>query len=165
MEDKFAFGIEESFDNLYKKGAFFTAGDEKEANTMRISWGSIGFMWKKPVFIAMIRESRYTSKFLELGKSFTISIPYGEDMNHALEICGSKSGRDINKEKEANIKFVKSNSVDAPIVDKCQKYYECKIVLKQAIDLDSFNKDMRETYYPENETNHHFIFGEIIKVY
>ena len=80
MKDTFTFQMEEAFDNLYKKGAFFTAGDGKESNTMEISWGTIGFMWKKPIFMAMIRESRYTSKFLELGKSFTVSIPYGDSM-------------------------------------------------------------------------------------
>lgn len=47
MQETFTNNIEEALDNLYVGGAFFTVGDSVKANTMTISWGSIGYMWEK----------------------------------------------------------------------------------------------------------------------
>ena len=165
MKETFTNGIEEAFDNLYTKGAFFTVGDEKKANTMTISWGSIGYMWRKPMFMAMIRESRYSNEFLGLGETYTVSIPYGDNKKAALGICGSKSGRDIDKEKEANIKFIPGRMVSTPVIEGCEKYYECKIVLKQEIDFNGMKEEVQKDFYPENETKHILYFGEIVAEY
>lgn len=165
MKDTFTFELENTMDNLYRGGAFFTVGDNNKANTMTISWGSIGFMWKKPMFMALIRESRYSNEFLGKNKTYTISIPYSGSMKEALKICGTKSGRDINKEKEAGIKFVSSKLVEAPIVEGCKRYYECKIVFKQEMNLDNIDEKIKETCYPEHETKHILYFGEILTQY
>lgn len=165
MKDSFSFNMEQSFDNLYKGGAFFTVGDGNKANTMEISWGTIGYMWKRPIFMAMIRESRYSNEFLGKDKTFTVSIPFDGNMKKELSICGTKSGRDIDKEKEANIKFVKSRSVEAPVIDNCQKYYECKIIFKQELNLDNMSKEMQDMFYPAHETKHILYFGEIVESY
>ena len=101
MIDKFTENIENVMDNIYLEGAFFTAGDKAKANTMTISWGSIGYMWRKPMFMALIRTNRYTNEFLDLGETYTISVPERGSKKEALTICGTKSGRDIDKEKEA----------------------------------------------------------------
>ena len=55
------------FDNLscldtaLNTGAFLCSGD----NVMVISWGMIGVMWGKKVFVAPVRESRYTKEFID----------------------------------------------------------------------------------------------------
>ena len=165
MKDKFTENLEETFDSFYTKGAFLTVGDKNKANTMVISWGTVGFMWRKPMFVAMVRESRYSNEFLEVGKSYTVSIPFGDSMKEALKICGTKFGRDIDKEKEANIKFIPSKTVDAPIIEGCDKYYECKIVFKQEMDLSNMPEDMVNTFYKEGETKHIFYYGEILTQY
>lgn len=152
-------------ETLYKQGAFLTVGDENKYNTMTISWGSVGLMWRKPTFIVMVRESRYSNEFLDLGKSYTVSIPKEGEMKTALVICGSKSGRNVDKEKEAHIKIIKSKEVAAPIVEGCEKYYECKIVFKQEMNLDNMSSEMREQFYNASETKHVFYFGEIVAEY
>ena len=165
MKDTFTFDLENAMDNLYKSGAFLTVGDKNKANTMTITWGSVGFMWRKPMFMALVRESRYSSEFLGLDKTYTVSIPYNGTMKKALGICGTKSGRDVDKEKEANIKFVPSKIVDTPIIEGCDKYYECKIVFKQEMDLSNIDADIKASCYPENETKHVLYFGEILTQY
>lgn len=166
MENKFTKDLEGALDNLHINGAFLTAGDENKSNTMTISWGSIGFMWRKPVFMALVRTNRYTDEFLKNGESFTISIPYDGKMKEALKICGTKSGRDINKEEEANIKFIKSKSVSTPVIEGCDKYYECKILYKNKMDLNNFDKDLVDTFYKgENNKEHVLYFGEIVSEY
>lgn len=43
-----------------KNGVLLTAKSQDRVNTMTIGWGTIGIEWNKPIFIAYIRESRYT---------------------------------------------------------------------------------------------------------
>ena len=42
-----------------------TSGDEKSFNMMTASWGGVGFMWGKPVAVAVIRPTRHTFGFVE----------------------------------------------------------------------------------------------------
>lgn len=164
MENTFTKTIEKDIDELMG-GAFLTAGDDKNFNTMTISWGSIGFMWRKPVFMVLVRESRYTNEFMKSGENFTVSIPYGNNKAEALKICGTKSGRDIDKEKESGIKFIKSRNVKTPIIEGCEKYYECRIVFRNTMDLNYFDKEFAKTFYNGETKGHVLYFGEIIEEY
>ena len=121
--------LEDAMKNLTTRGAFLTVKNNQGVNTMTISWGYIGFSWNKPYFIAMVRPQRYTYEFLKTAKDYTISIPYSDDMKKALTICGTKSGKDIDKAKEANIKFLTSKTVSSPIVDNCNMYYDAKLLM------------------------------------
>lgn len=56
MSVNFTLNLEEAMEHLYKKGAFLTGSIDDKVNTMTISWGNIGFQWRKPVFIALVRE-------------------------------------------------------------------------------------------------------------
>ncbi|AOR23164.1 flavin reductase [Clostridium taeniosporum] len=165
MKETFTESLEISMDNLYKSGAFLTCGNENQANTMTISWGSVGYIWRKPIFMALVRETRYTKEFLDSSDNYTISIPFGGDMKSALTICGTKSGRDIDKEKEANIKFINSKNVSSPIVDGCNKYYECKIMFKQEMNLENIDTEIKDKFYGEGESKHVLYFGEILESY
>lgn len=70
---------------ILSKGAFLTTTVDGVINTMTIAWGSLGFMWGKPIFTAMVRPSRFTYELLEKSGEFTVSIPF-KDMSKALGI-------------------------------------------------------------------------------
>lgn len=164
MSVDFLGSLENSFEHLYKNGAFLTASDGEKANTMTISWGMVGYIWRRPIFVALVRNSRYTLEFLEKGDSYTISIPYSEEMKKALAVCGSKSGRDIDKEEVAKIKFLKSKSVESPIVSGCNKYYECKVLFKGEMDKALLPKEILDSFYSDNDM-HKIFLGEILEAY
>ena len=88
------------------------AGDE--VNTMTIGWGTLGIEWKKPLFIAFVRQSRHTKCLLDKNPEFTVNIPYGEFDKNILGFCGTKSGRDMDKIKELGLHLVTSDHVDVP---------------------------------------------------
>ena len=46
-----------------------TKGDN--VNTMIIGWGTVGIIWREPIFIAYVRESRYTREILDKTNEFT----------------------------------------------------------------------------------------------
>lgn len=76
-----------------------------QINTMTASWGGTGIMWNKPVCMCMIRPQRYTFDFVEQNDRLTLS--FLDDGNReALKICGSKSGRDCDKIREAGLETV-----------------------------------------------------------
>ena len=48
-----------------KRGILLTTSDAGKVNTMTIGWGTLGIEWGKPIFVAYVRESRYTREFLD----------------------------------------------------------------------------------------------------
>ena len=82
---------------MRKDGILLVAeGKDKKPNTMTIGWGFLGTMWRKPVFVVAVRHSRHTFKLMEKSDSFTVCLPNSE-MREVLDICGTKSGRNMDK--------------------------------------------------------------------
>jgi flavin reductase (DIM6/NTAB) family NADH-FMN oxidoreductase RutF len=148
---------------VLSKGAFLTTQADGKVNTMTIAWGSIGFMWGKPVFMAMVRPSRFTHECIEKSQQFTVSIPF-KDMSTALGLCGSKSGRDMDKLAAANLTTVPGKKISTPVIADCGLHYECKVVYKQEMIPDLLAQDLQEKWYATG--NYHTLyFGEILTTY
>lgn len=155
----------DALDSLEQRGAFLTVKDnEDRVNTMTIGWGNIGYEWGRPVFIVLVRESRYTYELLENADDFTVSIPLDDKMNKALGFCGSKSGRDYDKFKECGLKVLNSDKVKSPSIGDCQMIYECKIIYKHDMDLQLLDEEIRNKWY-SSESKHTIYYGEIVKCY
>ena len=84
-----------------------TAGDQEKFNMMTASWGSMGYLWNKPVVMVFVRPQRYTFEFTEKKDEFTLSF-FDEKYRHALNVCGSVSGRDVNKVQELSLIHISS---------------------------------------------------------
>ena len=90
-----------------------TAGNqEKGYNTMTASWGGLGVLWGQPAATVYIRPQRYTKEFVDREEYFTLSF-LPEEYKPQLGICGSKSGRDMDKVKECGF-TVKTGVGNAP---------------------------------------------------
>lgn len=146
------------------QGAFLTVKDGEKVNTMTIGWGAIGYMWNKPVFIAMVRYSRYTYELMEKSKDFTVSFPLNSTLKKELGICGSKSGRDVDKIKEAGLSLRNGEAVEAPIIENCDLHIECKVVYKQAMDKTFLSEEIINKSYPKDDY-HVMYYGEIVTSY
>ncbi|MBC2579047.1 flavin reductase family protein [Clostridium sp. DJ247] len=149
---------------LHKQGAFLTTKVGDETNTMTISWGSIGFIWQKPVFTVLVRESRYTHNLIEKAGEFTVSIPVDDSLKKALATCGTKSGRDINKISECNLELVAGKNIETPVIKGCGVHYECKIVYKENMNPKFLNDEINKKCYGDNDY-HTVYYGEIVNCY
>ncbi len=134
-----------------------TAGTEDSFNTMTASWGGLGVLWNKPVSYIFVRPQRYTYEFLEKNKSYSLSF-FDEKYRKALSLCGSKSGRDLDKVKEAGLTPVVSDDgivhfAEAKLVLECSKLYY------QDIDPSHFLDKAIEQFY--NKDYHRMYIGEI----
>ena len=144
-----------------------TQGHEGKANPMTIAWGSIMFAWNKPIFVAMVRDSRHSYKLLEEGNNFTVNF-FDEEYSKAMGFCGTKSGRGFDKFKETNLTPIQSRSVESPVVEEAFLHIECKVVYKQEMDPDTLDPSILKAHYPKDvaeKTNHTLYYGEILEMY
>lgn len=65
-------------------------------NAMTASWGGMGVLWNKNIFTCFVRPQRFTHEFTEAAGKMSIAF-FDEKYRRALDIFGSKSGRDIDK--------------------------------------------------------------------
>jgi len=149
---------------MLTKGAFLTTSANGMINTMTISWGSIGHIWNKPIFTVMVRPSRYSFELIEKHPEFTVSFPLDNSLKKALGLCGSTSGRDINKFEKAQLTLQDGKQVSVPIIAECGLHYECKIVHKQVMIPEFFNESYDGKWYPEKDY-HTMYYGEIVSHY
>lgn len=160
----FTSNLEKSMENLHKNGAFLTCKVDSEINTMTISWGSIGFVWKKPMFTVLVRKSRHTHELIEKCKEFTVSIPFDGKMKNELAVCGSKSGREVNKIKECNLELKDGKNISTPVIKGCGAHYECKVVFKQDMCPNLLDENVDTAVYGTKDY-HTVYYGEIVNCY
>lgn len=53
------------FRKFDKQWALVTAGTPEHYNTMTISWGGLGTLWRRPVATVYVKKNRYTFEFME----------------------------------------------------------------------------------------------------
>lgn len=153
----------EALDGL-AKGAFLNVTHAGMDNTMTIGWGSISYIWRKPVFMVMVRHSRHTYEMLDGAGEFAVSIPFGDDFKKELALCGSKSGRDIDKFQSCNFPVLRANKVKAPLIAGCNLHYECRVVYKQVLDSAGLETQLSNKFYKDNDL-HVLYYGEILGTY
>jgi flavin reductase (DIM6/NTAB) family NADH-FMN oxidoreductase RutF len=103
------------------------------------------FSFDPPMVMIGIVPSRYTFELIQNSEDYTINIPT-EDLLPAVRICGSKSGRDVNKWELTDLTPENSKIVQSLIIKECPVNLECKIVEK--IQL--------------NDSSHVWFIGEIL---
>lgn len=149
-----------------------TNGDK--FNAMVIGWGGLGTCWSRPVFTVYVREHRFTKTQLDKTGVFTISVPLLGADTEIVKICGWKSGRDINKVKEAGLTLVEASTNGVPGVKEYPLTLECKVLYSQKQELTAIPKNIREKSYPQdvdgsypmaNRDAHTAYIGEIVDSY
>ncbi len=152
------------------KGVLLTSAADGKVNTMTIGWGTLGIQWKKPIFIAFVRESRYTMELLNQNPEFTVNIPYGEFDKSILSVCGTKSGRDMDKFRQLGLTAEPGETVSVPGIRELPLTLECKIIYRQDQDPAAITEENTLRYYPKDaqfpDGDYHTAFyGEITDAY
>ena len=145
-------------------GVLLTTAAEGEVNTMTIGWGTMGIQWGRPIFIAFVRESRYTKELLTRNPEFTVNVPYGELDKSILRICGTRSGRDMDKIKELGLTLEAGESVSVPGIRELPLTLECKVIYQQDQLPEAICSAAMERYYPNGDF-HTAYYGEITGAY
>lgn len=149
--------------NLIEKIAnewmLISAGDNEGYNMMTASWGFMGEMWGKDCAIAMIRPQRYTMQFVNQNDYYALS--FYKDNKDIHKVCGSKSGREVNKTELTGLNPVFADNTvyfkEADLVIICKKQYVDRLNEENFVDKEPLK-------WYENKDFHNMIFGSIEKV-
>jgi flavin reductase (DIM6/NTAB) family NADH-FMN oxidoreductase RutF len=137
----------------------FAVGD---FNCMTVSWGGLGQMWGRPFALVVVRPQRYTRQFIEKYPAFTLCA-FPRAYRGALNLLGTRSGRDGDKIAEAGLTPVASTHVAAPGYTQAELILECRKLYWHDYDPAHFLDPEIDNNYPKGDY-HRMYFGEILAV-
>ena len=149
------------FDLIGNRWMLLTAGDKDNLNTMTVSWGGLGVLWGANVATCYVRPQRYTKEFVEREDYFTLSV-YGAEFKKQLAICGSKSGREIDKVSECGFTPVFAEC-GAPYFEEAELVIVCRKLYFSDFEPENFLDEKIEDCYEEDDY-HRMYIGEIVEI-
>ena len=94
-------------------------------NIITVAW--TGIICSDPAMLYIsIRPERFSYDIIKESGNFVVNLPTGK-LVYALDYCGVKSGRDVNKFEHLGLSAQKSNLVEAPSIGECPLSLECKV--------------------------------------
>ena len=136
-----------------------------KVTSMTIGWGTLGIIWEKPVFVAYVRQQRYSRQMLDECREFTINVPVGDYDRKVLGICGSKSGRDMDKVEAAGLTPVAPEVIGVPGLKEFPLTLECRVLYRQEQESHLFNDEITRKFYAIETGDHICYYGEIVSAY
>lgn len=149
-----------------------TNGDKFDS--MIIGWGALGTVWGVPAFTVYVREHRYTKAQLDKTREFTISVPMSKPIPKIVKVCGTLSGYQVDKVKEAGLTLEEPETIKTPGIKEYPLTIECKLLYAQKQEIEQLPQDMQEDLYPQdvdgsntgaNRDAHTMYIGQIVDAY
>jgi len=153
----------QNMESMRSIGAFLLAETEDGVNTMTIGWATIGCVWGKSIMTVYVRPSRHTYQFIEKAEGFTVCFA-GEDMKEALDLCGTKSGRDLDKFAAAGLELVPARKVTGSVIAGSTMVYECRTVYQGPLNSKALDPGIVNDFYGSGDF-HTVYYGEILACY
>lgn len=99
-----------------------TVGGAKE-NIITLAMCHV-FSFKPPYLGIGVAPKRFSYGLLKQAKDFAVNIP-SRSMLAPTEICGSKSGRKVDKFEASGLTREKASKISAPLIAECPVNIEC----------------------------------------
>ena len=102
-----------------------TCRDKGQDNIITIAWtGTI--CTNPPMTYISVRPERHSYEMIKNSGEFVINLTT-KQLTRATDFCGVRSGRDVDKFKEARLTKEEAQVVDAPIIAESPVNIECKV--------------------------------------
>jgi len=147
------------FHLLDREWALLVGGGARP-NPMTVSWGGLGTLWQKPVVTVYVRPTRHTWELLNEHPEFTLNV-LPPELKPALDLCGSRSGRDTDKWLAAGLRPEPSTAVSVPRVAGAILSLECRVLATLDFDPARFLDAGIAGLYPAQDY-HRLFFGEVL---
>ena len=159
---------------LRNGGVLLTSRGMGHVNTMTIGWGTLGVEWSLPVFVAYVREGRFTRELIDKSGVFTVNVPLEQPNRKVLAAAGTSSGRNGDKIAALGLTLEEPDVVSCPGIREFPLTLECRVLCRQKQDLSALGEYYRKKYYPQdvasdafgsNRDAHVAYYGEIASAY
>ena len=109
------------------------ADAEGKTNILTVAW--TGTVCTNPPMLSIsVRTERYSCHMIQETGEFVVNLTT-EALVRAADLCGVKSGRDVDKWKEAGLTPVPARRVKAPLIGESPVNLECRV--EKALALGS----------------------------
>lgn len=127
---------------LYPVPAVMVTVSDGEGNDNIITIAWAGTINSDPAMVSIsVRKSRYSHELLSKNGEFVINLVTRE-LTYAMDYCGVKSGRDMDKFQVMNLTKGKASKVNVPIIEESPLCIECKV--KQVLELGTHDMFIAE---------------------
>lgn len=100
-------------------------GKDREPNLITLAW--VANVCSDPPKVGIsIRPHRHSHQLIKDTKEFVVNIP-SENLLKKVDFCGTVSGKDHDKFKEASLTAIPGEIVRVPLVKECPVCIECKV--------------------------------------
>ena len=120
--------------------ALVTCGTVESPNVLTVGWTGIVSTHPAMTYVS-IRPERHSYPLIKEGGSFVINLPTRK-LARAVDFCGVRSGRDVDKFATCHLTAAEAATVSAPILAECPVNLECRV--SQIIELGSHHMFLAE---------------------
>lgn len=149
------------FEKIGKEWMLLAAEKDGVVNMMTASWGGLGVLWGKPVAFAFLRPQRYTFEFVKAADTLSATF-YNESFRDRLNLCGTKSGRDINKIKECGFTVLREG--ETPYFAESSLALILRKLYVQRLEPGCFIDESIDAGNYPNKDHHYMVISEITSV-
>jgi flavin reductase (DIM6/NTAB) family NADH-FMN oxidoreductase RutF len=144
-------------------GVLCTVSDEEgNQNLLTLGWGQIGPSYHShPIVVIAVAPPRYSWRFLKQVPEFVIAVP-DDTLGPAVKLCGTKSGRDLDKFNAADLTCIPSLNVRPPSIAECRINVECRVYATVAPPHMLLTPEHRRAPLLEQHT---IYFAEVLGAY
>lgn len=102
-----------------------SCGSGEQANILTVAWA--GTVCSDPPMVSIsVRPERHSYALIKESGEFVINLPT-EKLVRALDYCGVRSGRDVNKWTDCGLTKLPSKTVSCPSVAESPVCIECRV--------------------------------------
>lgn len=114
-----------------------SCGDMDSSNILTVAWTGI-VNSHPPITYVSIRKQRFSHDIIKSRGEFVINLT-STDLVKAMDFCGVKSGRDVDKFAEMKLTREAADEVAAPMIAESPVNLECKVIeIKEFPSHDMF---------------------------
>ena len=139
-----------------------TVGSDGKPNVMTIGWFQFGRVYHgHPMVTVAVTPLRYSWHLLEQVSEFVLAVPTDE-IASAAELCGTQSGRDMDKFQAAGLTPIPSYHVKPPSIRECPMNFECRVYHAMRPPHNVLTPEHRKRPLQEQHT---IYFAEALGIY
>ncbi len=104
---------------------------EGKDNVMTAAW-VVSCSVKPPLVSVFIHHKWFTRELISKSKEFVVNV-LASDQAQISQICGTVSGRKVDKYDRANLKTRRGEKVNVPLIEGCLANLECRVVAEYEV--------------------------------